>query len=197
MKGRRDMSMEKITAAITGEARREAERILSEARQTAETIRAEARQTAERMRRKAEKDGAAEEKKIISRRDAAADIDSRKMLLMAKRELMDRCFNEALQAFASMEQDDYLAFLAGMVERTGLSHGEIILSARDHAAFGAQLLEALNRDDGQFTLAEEDGAFAAGLILRAGEVYFNGTVESCIDDARESMAMEIADILFE
>lgn len=190
------MSIENITSKITDDAKREADQILDEARRTAKAIEDEAKANADKIRHSVGRDGAKEKEKIISRRQAVADIDSRKLILQAKRELMDQCFDDALKKLVSMDEKEYVPFLEGIVRKSGLTEGEIILNKKDHAAVGEQLLKRLNADGKKFTIAEEDGSFEGGLMIRSGSVYLNGTAESYIDEARETMAREVSEVLF-
>ncbi|MGI6212007.1 MAG: V-type ATP synthase subunit E [Anaerovoracaceae bacterium] len=190
------MSMEQITSKITDDARQKADQILKEANEKADAIKEDALRRSQRIRNAAGRTGAEEKEKIISRKDAVADIDSRKMLLLAKRQLMDQCFDEALESFVEMDKDEYVPFLSGIVQKTGMKSGEIVLNEKDRKAVGEDLLHAVNQDGAKFTLSDQTGDFAAGLKLISGDIILNGTVESYIEEVRESMALEIAEVLF-
>ena len=187
------MSIEKITKKITEDARKEAEKIRQEAAAEATRIVDEARAEADKMRHDVGKRGAIEKAKIVDRRNSVADIDSRKMILAAKRELMDQCFDDACEAILSMKTDDYVNFLAGIVTKAGLTSGEVILNERDRKAVGGLLIEKLGD---KFTLSDKIGKFAGGLVVHTDKVYMNGTLETYIDEARETMALDVASVLF-
>lgn len=192
------MGIEKITSKIIEDAEMQARSIAEEAQKQADEILNRAENEAEQKIGDAERRGKEDKQKVISRRKSVADIDSRKMLLQTKQEKLEACFTEAARRAAELDEAEYVTFLTGIVEETGLHRGEIILNARDRKAVGKQLLERLKKNDGQseFTLADETRDFSGGLMLRDGKVYINGTIESFAKEAREELAEKAAEILF-
>ena len=188
------MSIEKITSKIIEDAELEAKKISDDAKAKADESVQQAEAKAAEIVKNAEVEAIAEKAKIISRRKSVSDIDERKMLLTEKQNLMDACFNEAIKNVSSMEKDKYIEFLAGLVKNTGLKSGEIVLNHKDARAVGQELLAKLGTG---FTLSGETRDFAGGLMIKEGQIYTNATIESFAKDARETMALEVAEVLFQ
>ena len=65
-----------------------------------------------------------EKERIISRRQSVADIDSKKMILQKKQELISQCFDEAVDYIIGMEEKKYTDFLARLGADSGVKGGE-------------------------------------------------------------------------
>lgn len=192
------MSIEKITSKILDDAKEQARSITLDAQNRADEIIKQAEAEAEKNLQDAKKRGEEDQKKVISRRQSVADIDSRKLLLMEKQNRLDQCFAAAAEQAANMDEKEYIDFLVSVITETSVHQGEIVLNDRDKKAVGAPLLDALKQADAgsAFTLSDESGAFSGGLMLRDGKVYIDGTIESFVKAAREELAAETANILF-
>lgn len=193
------MSIEKITSKIIGDAEESAKVTLAEAKAAADGILAEAQAKAEGIRNAAEKKGAEEKEKLISRKKSVADIDSRKMILVEKQKLISECFDKAAEKIASMEKDAYVEFLTALVLKTGEKEGQLILNEKDAEAIGEALIASIAKADpgAKITLAEERRNILGGFLLKNGQVYINGTIEALVAEAREELTGEAAWQLFQ
>ncbi len=191
------MSIDKITSKIEGDARREADAVLDDAKKMAWEIVHKAEQQAKEIVAKAETKGVEDRDKQVTSRKAVAVIDGKNVTLGYKQKLIDQCFAEALEKVHDMDRKDYLDFLVRSIKDAGSKSGEIILSARDKD-LGDDLLKALKKeiDGSDFVLSEEEKDISGGVILRDGSTYFNGSLEALVDEVRDSMTSEIAEILF-
>ena len=86
------MSIEKITSAIIDEAAAESEQILNVADIKSRGVIRELQKRIDIETDVAIKQAEAERERIISRRRSVAEIDSKKIVLSKKQELIDRCF---------------------------------------------------------------------------------------------------------
>ena len=193
------MSIEKITSKIIAEAEEAAAAVLQQAQDQSDAILAEAHGRAESLLTDAQARGKEEKEKLIARRKAVADIDGRKLILAEKQKLIGDCFDQAIERLASMDSQDYIAFVADLVKKTGQTQGELILSPRDRRTIGKELIDYLsqNLQGCAITLAEETRQIRGGFLLKQGSVYMNGTIESLMDEAREALTGEIAGQLFQ
>lgn len=192
------MSLEKITAAIIDEAKAECEQIMNTARtKSSGTINTLEKRIAVEME-VAVRDAEEESKKIVSRRRSVADIDSRKIVLARKQELIEHCFAEAVAYITSIDEDRYVDFLTRAGQAAGVTRGELIFNEKERAAIGARVTEALNRavPGGEFTLSAETRNLRGGYMLRSGQVYVNNSVEAMVDEKRRELTAEVASILF-
>ena len=126
-------------------------------------------------------------------------MEARKGMLAVKQEMVAEAFDKALDALVNLPEDEYVSFLAGLAAKASVSREEeIILNARDRAAVGKKVVEAVNTrlGGGRLTLSRQTGDFAGGLILRRGNVEANCTAELLVELARGDLSAEIAGILF-
>ena len=191
------MGIEKITGRIEGDAKAQADSILKRAEKQGKKIMEDAEHSRNQILDDAEKIGKIDKEKIIGQKKAVADIDGRKMVLEKKQNLINACFDQAGDLIASMDRDDYISFMVNIIRESGVKKGTLILNERDRN-IAKDLKEAAEKEipGGSFKVSEEAGDFKGGLMIRQGKVYMNGTVESYVEEAREEMASEIAQVLF-
>ncbi|MBR6955707.1 MAG: hypothetical protein IKH72_01830, partial [Firmicutes bacterium] len=91
------MSIEKITSTILDEAREAEKEALREAQEKCDQIIEEAHQKAQAHMEAMVKKGHEEKEKIILRRQSVASIDSKKVLLEKKQQIIKECFDESIK----------------------------------------------------------------------------------------------------
>lgn len=194
-----DNGLEKITSKIMQDAKDQAAEIEKSTKEQCDGKLDEASKKADQIVQDAEKKGADDKVRVVERRRAVADIDGRNAVLKKKQEIIDRCFDEAVEKIAALDKHDYIEFLVNTVKATGSTRGEVILNERDARDIGYDVVKELNRSipSGDFTLSEETRSMKAGLFIRDGKVYYDGSIESVIRDSRSSLASEAAEILFQ
>ena len=193
------MSIEKITSKIVSDAESVAQVTLDEANAECDAILARAAERAEQILKEAQEQGQDEKEKLISRRKAVADIDGRKIILEEKQKLIAECFDRAIERITSMGKEEYIAFLAGLVKKTGERSGELILNERDAASVGPDLVDVLSKElvDSKITLSKETKNIRGGFLLKKGSIYINGTVEALVEEAKEDLVGDVAAQLFQ
>lgn len=166
---------EEITARYTEAARKEEDEILSRGRTAAE----------ERMERLA----------------GAALLDSRKLELSAKQEMLNRSFDTALERLMSLPENEYAALLARLAAKASRNgKEEILLSEEDQSRVGEKIVQEANRlipGGGSFSLAKDTPQIKGGLILRDEDIEINCTFESLIRRLKSELATELAGVLFD
>lgn len=193
------MSIEKITSKITADAEAQALSIAEDAKAQCDEILANAEKEAAAILEEGEKRGQEEREKRIQRRKAVADIDSRKLVLETKQQLIMACFEKAEENLRAMTGEQYIAFLVNAVANTGETSGEVVLSAADRTQIGGQLIDALKEKlpAGDFSLAEETREAGGGLFLKKGQVYLNCTISAFLEEARQQLTADVARVLFQ
>lgn len=193
------MSIEKITSKILGEAEEDKKVVLADAQREASAIVMSAKAEADAFLAKEEANALDNKEKTISRRKSVADIDSRKLVLQKKQELINDCFDKAEDALASMEEDAYVEFMVGLVKQSGECNGQLIFNKKDKESVGQKVCQKLNTavSGGDFVLADETRNFKGGFILQVGKVYINNTVEALVAENKDAMNSEVAAMLFE
>ena len=191
------MAIDNITSKIIYDAEREAVAISQEAAARREEILALARKEAEEKREAMRADGEAERAAMVDRNVSVAKIDAGKLILEEKQILIERCLAEAVKKIASLDEDVYLKFLADTAKTLAPEGGELILSERDREKYGEKLEKLLEESDGgKYALSEETRKIKAGVIVKRGSVYVNGSVEARIDAMRSELVPEVAARLF-
>ena len=149
------------------------------------------------MKAEAER-GRSEKEKIIRRRKSVAEIDSRKVLLQKKQELIGQCFDRAIEEILSMEEQAYLQLLVNLGKKTGMKEGLLIFNEKEKASLGQKVASALSSavEGGNFLLAEETRPIRGGYMLQTGNVYINNTIEALVEESKDGLSSEIAGILF-
>ena len=183
------MSIEKITSKILGEASEDREIVLAEAKEKADAIIAKA---------KAEAESYVAKEKTISRRKSVADIDARKMVLQKKQELLDACFEKAVAALASLDEEEYVQFMVALGKATGEKSGQLIFNPKDRETVGQKVCDKLAEaiKDGKFVLADETRNIKGGFVMQVGKVYINNTVEALVAEHKDEMNSVVAEMLF-
>lgn len=191
------MAIDNITSKIIYDAEREAVLISQEAAARREEILALARKEAEEKREAMRADGEAERAAMVERNVSVAKIDAGKLILEEKQILIERCLAEAVKKIASLDEDVYLKFLADTAKTLAPEGGELILSERDREKYGEKLEKLLEESGGgKYALSEETRKIKAGVIVKRGSVYVNGSVEARIDAMRSELVPEVAARLF-
>ena len=191
------MAIDNITSKIIYDAEREAAAIAQEAAAKKEEILATARKEAEEKREAMRADGEAERAAMVERNVSVAKIDAGKLILEEKQILIERCLAEAVKKIANLDGDVYLKFLADTAKTLAPEGGELILNERDREKYGEKLEKLLEESDGgKYALSEETRKIKAGVIVKRGSVYVNGSVEARIDAMRSELVPEVAARLF-
>jgi len=192
------MSIEKITSAIIDEAQTECEQIMNTAKTKGSGVINSLQKRIVIETEVAVKDAEEERERIISRRKSVADIDSKKIILTKKQELINQCFEQAVEHIISMDRDKYISFLANVGKDSGLKEGALIFNEKERSSVGQKVADALNNlvPDGKFTLSEETRNLRGGYMLQKGQVYINNSVEAMVEERRRDLTGDVADILF-
>ena len=123
-----------------------------------------------------------------------------KGVLALKQELVSARFDKAVEMIVALPREQYVSLLAKLASEAAVTGSEeIVLNARDREAIGADVVKAADAlfKGGSFSLSDETGSFAGGLILRRGSVAANCTAELLVELQRSGMASEIAKVLFD
>ena len=190
------MALAEIQRKIEEDAAAEAEALLARAREQAERIRRKATEEVEHLRLDAEKKASSEEKEIFRRREVVRRVDEAKLLLNAKRRLLDHAFREAVSILNALPDAEYAAFAERLVGEGG-SGEEALVLGRDESRLNASWLERLNqRGKTGYFFASEREPFTGGLQLQSGRIRVDASFESLVEQARETLEGDVVKRLF-
>ena len=189
---------EKIIAHIERDAQQQADEILAEARSKCSEIREKYEKQASDLYQEKIRAGVAacqaEEEGALR----IANMEAKKTRLAVKQEMVSKSFDLALEEIVSLPAEKYLPFLLSLLKGANpAGTEEIVLNARDRAAIGPQLLEAVNALPGMaMTLSDETADMAGGLLLRRGNVETNCSAELLVEMTRSDLSASLAQVLF-
>lgn len=208
--------IENIIARIEEDANNEVNRILKDARKTADEISAKYASLAEKETEAILEKGKKSADDRTVRLQGVAGLDARKMLLRTKQEMIALAFRTAEEKLKSLEGEDYvetLAKLGAAAAQTG--NEEVILSSDDREKYGKDVVsrinELLNDDEGisriitaagkllrgeGVKLSNEVREISGGLILKDGDLEIDASFATIVNQMRESLAGDVAEILF-
>jgi V/A-type H+-transporting ATPase subunit E len=196
------MSFERIKEKIISDAQTKAEEILKDADELAKSIRDEAETEGHRRRKEIVSRALQQAKEEKKRIEAVAHLESRNSILREKRKLVERVFDEAMERFTGLPEDEYIDFCKRLLLKAMTSgKGELILSARDKERIGKRLIEETKRalyqmgKDGGIELSEETRKIRGGFYLREEGSEVNATLEIFIDYNREKLEREVITLL--
>ncbi|MBQ5950848.1 MAG: V-type ATP synthase subunit E [Lachnospiraceae bacterium] len=196
--------LEKITARIEADARRDAEAVLETARAEAEQVRAAGDAAAKERYEALMREGKQAAADRLARLSRAAEMEEKKALLSCRQLLVEEAFERAAGRIKTLPHDAYVRHLATQALRASVTgKEEILLNEADKNVCGQEVLELANRllaeagKKAELTLSEETGRFSGGIVLKEGSVFASCTNEVLMDQARESLSAAVAAGLFQ
>jgi len=191
------MALADIQAKIADDARAEAQAIIAQADEQAAKIRAEADREIEAIRSDFAKRAEAEEKEIFRRREVVRRVDEKKIELNAKRRLLDRVFSEAVAALAGLPDADYRALAQGLLAEAAPKGGETVVLAKGDRRLDAAWLDGAAKALKVELSPAPAEAFAGGLLLQSGRVRIDASLETLVEQARETLEGDVVKRLFQ
>ena len=193
--------IEKITARINEDSRKEIDAILAEARAKAGEItakvKAEAQAVGDEVLAQGRRAAAEREDRLAS----TAQMECRKAVLAAKQDVIEEAFEQAHKQLLALPQDKYISLLANLAAQASVTGKEkLIFSAPDRARVGKAVVTAANGKlgkDAMLTLAEETRPMDGGFNLSDGAVEVNCTFDTLIRLQRGALSGEVAKVLFD
>lgn len=192
------MSLAQIIEKVQKDAAREAEEIIAEANAHAENI---IRRTEEEN--DAVKSGFArrfevERPEIFRRREIVANLDVKKMVLQAQRDIINDVYAAALQKLCGMERDEYLGFCSALLDNAVITKEETVRVGAAEKYCDKAWLDAYNKkNEARLVLAEEAADIAGGFILENGRIGVNCSWEMLIQMAQEKLEADVIKRLFQ
>ena len=205
------MSIEKITSTILDEAKEVEREALEEARQQCDQIIEEAQKKAQAHMEAMVKKGHEEKEKIILRRQSVASIDSKKVLLEKKQEIIKECFDESITRITNLPREEYINYLVQVGINSEMYGGLLTFNEKERTTIAPEVIKRLNEATEEkrlekygerpysesFSLNEISEPITGGFWIRYRLTYADNTVGTQVDFARTEMAAEVSRMLFE
>ena len=190
--------MEKITARMKEDAARSLSELNAQTEQELRRIREESAARAEKERETAGGHAHLAAQERYERLCSAAEMETRKLTLSAKQEVLAETYDRALEILCSMPREEYLSLLVHLLKAAGGKGDEkIALSAKDRDEMGETLVERANKElNAHYTLAGEAADIRAGLVLISEECDVNCSFETLLALSRDKTERGAAKLLF-
>ena len=188
------MGIDNILERISVGSEKEAEKITAEARAKATEIYAE--RTAEAKIAAAALIEAAEKDAIdrINHIKSTAALESRKLVLAAKRDVINEVLDDITPTFRKLPKDEYAAFLADVAVKSS-EKGTLFFANVDYDV--ADKVRDLLRDKPQYKVAKTTVKdISSGFIIKYENVRIDCSVGSIIENMKTELETIIASKLF-
>lgn len=180
-----------IIDKILSDAKQEAAKIEQAAKAEAEKIILAANEKADKEAAKAEEAGKDDAQKASAKEISSAQMKAKQMILASKQKCIEDTVKSAKEQLKSLEGAEYKVVIINMLTGTKDAEGsEVILSAKDKEAFGADL-EKMG-----YKISQETRPIESGFVLKKGDIEYNYSFESIISVEKEEIDQAAAKILF-
>jgi len=195
--------IDKITVRIRSDAEAETEEAVALAKREAEEVIKRYDEEAEKQADELVRRGTSQAAERLKRLEGVAELESGKHILAVKQEMLDEAFTRAAKAIASLPDEKYVDFLSKLAARYARTGNEqILLSKKDLEKYGDRILAASKTayagsgKKASFTLSKETVDIDGGLILKEGDVEVNCAIKTIVYFMRDTISVEVADVLF-
>lgn len=188
------MGKEEIVNRIISDAESEAAEIVRAAKERAQGIVEAAEQLAEKERAETSADVDERSKRISEGKAATARLDCSKIVLAAKRRVIDEIYARAHKKLLELNERDALKFLEKLLIEDAEEGDEIIFAKNFPYAMGAVNLDVVKERGLSFSLGRAD--IDGGCILRGKKSDKNLSYSAILSADREERQAELAAKLF-
>ena len=191
------MSLAQITEKIRNDAQKEADEILSKAKAQAGSIAAKAEKECSEIQAGFDARFEAERPEIMKRREIVADIDVSKMMLAAKRKLIEDVYSGALNKMKKLSKADYLTLCTNLLNEGIKTKDEEVVVGSGEKYIDAAWIAAYNSTHGtNLSLAAEKVDISGGFILNRGRISVNCSWEMLLKVSQEKQESDVVKRLF-
>lgn len=189
------MGKDAIIAKIGAEAEEKSAEIISAAELKAKQITEAATAEAEEFVKKVSSEADAEAVKRIEQRKTLSELDGRKIILKAKREVIDDAFIVALDKLRSVSKTYYLRLVERSIAENA-EEGDVIVLSKD-GVIGAKDVEAMPCfKDMNLSVAKDRGDFVGGVKLVGKNCDKDLSFAAIIEGVKEEKTAGVASVLF-
>ena len=137
--------IEKITARIAQDAQAEISRLTAETEEKVQAVLTNAAAQAQQEANEIVVKGRMAASERLERLNSASQMERRKLELAARQEVLGEAFALALEKLCTLPEQEYIALLTKLaLEASSSGKEQLILSQKDRAAVGKQVVMAVN-----------------------------------------------------
>lgn len=135
---------------------------------------------------------------IISRRETVARLDAKKVVMQAKRQVLDDTFVKAKKAILELSDKDYLKIIANMIVGNASEGDKVIPSSVDVKRVNAKFIKGIAaKNNIIIELSDKIGDFVGGVILESVNYDKNLTLDAELEALRTISETDYAAKIFE
>ena len=132
----------------------------------------------------------------LSRSAVVSNLDCKKLMLNAKKDVINVVFDEAMDALVA-DKKEYLALVESMISSCCEDGDEVVICERDAKVITKKFIGDVSKKVGKkLTLSQDFGDFKGGVLLIGKNYDKNLTLDLELDFVREKIESKIVDILF-
>lgn len=190
--------LDKIIGRIRSDAAAEIEAIRADGEARAAVISADYAAKSEKLRTEEAEKTRLSAEALLQRGERSDAMEQSKALLRAKQECIDEAFEQAAEKLRALPEDAYIDLLTSLAVNNGAGDEELVFSAADAARIGAEVVRRANqrKTGAVFTLSAQTRELEGGLVLKRGDVEVNCAFATQLRLLRQTMAADVAAILF-
>lgn len=197
-------NLENLTSKIIKDAEFKADNILKEAQSKEAEIIDKKVEVASKVTSAILESANLEAKAIVDRAISKAELEVRNKKLLAKREVMDKVFQEAEHRLSKINLEVFQQYVKTSILSMDIDGDEkIIMSINDKAKLPQNFLEELNNmliangKRGNIEFSDETRDLNGGYILTKGGIEINNSFKSMISSFRDELEYGVNKILFD
>lgn len=127
---------------------------------------------------------------------SAAEMESKKLTLAARQEVLSEAYELALEKLCAISGEEYVAMLTDLAMKASRDGGALLFSDKDRAAVGEEVVSRCNAAGRHLVLSADTAPIRAGFILDEGETEVNCSFEALVHAVRQRTEREVAALLF-
>lgn len=192
--------LDKIIERIAQDSAAKCDGIIFDAQSEASKIKDAAARQAEEEKAAVVEAAGREAKALVDMAESGSELETRKLLLGARVEIINKAIDVAYQKLGAMPDDEYFAALYALARKNSQSgEGVMYLSQKDLGRMPADFDRKINdglSDGSRITVSKEPANISDGFILVYGDIEINCTFEALIEDSRDAIKDELYSIIF-
>jgi len=191
------MSLAQITEKIKNDAQQEADEFIAEAKAQADLVTQKASKERDAIKADLDHRFGIERPEIFHRSEIVADLDVKKMMLKAKRDLISDVYAQALSKMKNMDREQYLGFCEDLLNSSVSTKEEKIEVSADEKFIDKAWLDSYNaKHSSKLTLSDKKPDISGGFILANGKTSINCSWDMLLQVAQEKQEAGVVERLF-
>lgn len=196
-------NLENLISKIITDANEKSTGIINDAKVKETELIAKKKDEAEEFAKSIIEKATLEGKNLFDRAISKSELKVRNEKLVAKQQVIDKVFNEAIKELNNMSTEDYLNYIKNSLKSIKLQgHEEIIVSENDKDKIGEEFIKELNKsiakdvEKANIILSKDTRQMNGGFILVRSGIEFNYSYDALVNSLRYEIENQVAMMLF-